>query len=49
LLVSHSKYFNNVYLKKYKDKVIMLGNEAYGDYIQVFLIEDGRKIFSDIE
>ncbi|MBS1634569.1 MAG: hypothetical protein JST26_01515 [Bacteroidetes bacterium] len=46
MMVSHSKYFNNVYLTRYKDKIILEGNEAYGNYLQVLDLKTGKNIFS---
>ena len=48
LNVSHSKYFNNVNLYSYKDKVLLEGLESYGKYLQVFDINTGTKLYSDI-
>lgn len=45
---SHSKYYNHVNLFSYKDKVLMEGIESYGRYLQVFDINTGAKIYSDL-
>lgn len=45
---SHSKYYNHVNLFSYKDKILMEGIESYGKYLQVFDVNTGRKLFSEI-
>lgn len=45
---SHSKYYNHVNLFSYKDKILMEGIESYGRYLQVFDVNTGRKLFSEI-
>lgn len=45
---SHSKYYNHVNLFSYKDKVLMEGIESYGRYLQVFDVNTGAKIYSDL-
>jgi hypothetical protein len=42
--VAHSIYSNNVILSLYKDKIIMEGDEAYGNYLQVFDINSGKRL-----
>ncbi len=49
LNVPHSKYFNHVYLSLYKTRIILEGDEAGGDYLQIFDLETGKKLFSDIK
>lgn len=44
LNVGHSKYHNKVTLSLYTNKIIMEGNEAYGNYVQIFNVEDGKRI-----
>jgi len=41
---SHSKYYNSVTLSLYKDKLIMEGNEAHGDYVQIFDLQTGERL-----
>lgn len=41
---SHSEYYNKVTLSMYKNKIIMEGNEAYGDYVQLFDAETGKRL-----
>jgi hypothetical protein len=43
---SHSEYSNNVTLSMYKDKLIMEGNESYGNYVQIFDPKDGKRLAS---
>lgn len=42
----HSQYYNKVLLSKYKDKVIMEGIEANGQYVQIFDLASGKRLFS---
>jgi len=46
----HSKYSNQVILSRYKDKIIMEGNESGGDYLQIFDINTGKRLaeFGDV-
>lgn len=44
MMASHSKYSNKVTLSMYKDKIIMEGNESYGDYVQIFDAETGKRL-----
>jgi len=44
LNVGHSEYWNKVTLSFYKDKLIMEGNEAYGDYLQIFNAKTGERL-----
>jgi hypothetical protein len=48
LNVGHSKYFNIVHLTLYKDKLILEGNEAYGDYLQILDLKTGKNLFADM-
>ena len=50
IMASHSKYANKVTLSMYRDKIIMEGNESYGDYVQLFDAETGKKlaVFGDV-
>lgn len=41
---SHSKYYNHVTLSLYEDKLIMEGNEAYGQYLQIFDCKTGKRL-----
>jgi hypothetical protein len=45
LMVGHSKYYNAVRLSLFKNKLIMEGTEAYGHYLQIFDITNGKKLF----
>lgn len=45
---SHSEYYNTVNLYTYKDKVLMEGIESYGKYLQVFDVNTGAKLYSDL-
>jgi len=42
----HSQYYNKVLLSKYKDKIIMEGIEANGQYVQIFDLATGKRLFS---
>lgn len=44
LNIGHSRYYNNVILSKYKNKIIMEGNEAQGSYVQIFDANFGNKL-----
>ncbi len=48
LNVGHSKYHNRIILNRYENKVIMLGLESFGGYLQIFDIDTGRRLFSEI-
>jgi hypothetical protein len=41
---SHSEYYNTVYLSMYKDKILMEGEESYGNYLQIFDAETGERL-----
>jgi hypothetical protein len=41
---SHSEYYNSVVLGLYKDKVLMYGLEANGEYLQVFDADSGERL-----
>lgn len=45
---SHSKYYNHDNLFNYKDKILMEGIESYGKYLQVFDVNTGINLFSEI-
>lgn len=47
---SHSKYYNTVKISNYKNKIVMEGNEAYGNYVQIFDAESGKRLadFGDL-
>jgi hypothetical protein len=45
LNVGHSEYYNTVFLTLYKDKLILEGNEAGGDYLQVLDAKTGKNLF----
>lgn len=44
LNIGHSEYWNQVTLSFYNDKLIMEGNEAYGNYLQVFDPKNGERL-----
>src|SRR3989339_1582446 len=44
IMASHSKYSNKVIISVYKDKIIMEGDEASGDYVQIFDAETGKRL-----
>jgi len=44
VFAAHSEYENQVTLSFYKDKLIMEGNESYGDYLQIFDPESGERL-----
>jgi hypothetical protein len=48
LNVGHSKYYNVVHLTSYGNKLILEGNEAYGDYLQVLDLKTGKNLFADM-
>jgi hypothetical protein len=50
-MVSHSEYYNKVTLSMYMDKIIMEGNEASCNYLQIFDAKTGKRLayFSDLE
>ncbi|MDD3687337.1 MAG: hypothetical protein PHE56_11285 [Bacteroidales bacterium] len=41
---SHSEYYNTVIISTYKNKIVMEGNEAYGNYVQIFDAESGKRL-----
>lgn len=44
MMVDHSKYYNKVTLSKYHNFILMEGNEAYGNYLQIFEMNTGKRI-----
>jgi outer membrane protein assembly factor BamB len=46
LLVSHSEYYNTVFLSNWKDYIILEGIEADGHYVQIFNKNTGERLFS---
>ncbi len=44
IMASHSEYSNKVILSIYKNKIIMEGDEASGDYVQIFDAETGKRL-----
>lgn len=44
----HSEYSNTVYLGLYKDKIILEGDEEGGDYVQIFDLQTGKRLFSTL-
>jgi len=45
LMVEHSKYLNEVYLDKIGNRIVLVGKEMGGSYVQVFDIETGKSLF----
>lgn len=41
---AHSEYMNKVTLSMYKNKIIMEGDEASGDYVQIFDAVSGKRL-----
>lgn len=48
LLVGHSEYYNLVYLTRFKNMIILEGNEAGGDYLQVLDLKTGKSLFASM-
>ncbi len=48
LNVGHSKYYNIVHLTLFENKLILEGNEAYGDYLQVLDLNTGKNLFTEM-
>ncbi len=48
LNVDHSKYYNIVHITLYKDKLILEGNEAFGNYLQLLDLKTGKNLFADM-
>ena len=46
LSIGHSKYSNNVFIKLIDNKIILAGNEAGGNYIQVIDAHTGKSLFA---
>jgi hypothetical protein len=46
--VGHSKYYNVVHLTLFEGKLILEGNEAYGDYLQVLDLNTGKRLFESM-
>jgi hypothetical protein len=49
LMVSHSKYFNDVTLERRGDTLVMRGFEAAGCYVQTFDLATGKRLSSSIK
>ena len=49
LYIEHSRYSNSVYIKLFRDKIIMAGDEAGGSYIQVIDLNTGENLFTKME
>ncbi len=49
LYVGHSQYSNSVYLKLFGDKIVMAGDEAGGNYIQIIDLNTGANLFAKID
>jgi hypothetical protein len=41
---SHSEYYNTVIITMYKNKIVMEGIESYGEYVQIFDAESGKRL-----
>lgn len=48
LLIGHSRYKNEVFIKLIDDRIVMAGDELGGCYLQVFDYETGERLFSEI-
>ena len=48
LMVEHSQYLNNIYLDKIDNRIVLVGNEIGGAYVQVFDIVTGENLFTKI-
>lgn len=44
VMASHSEYYNKVTLSMFKNKIIMEGDESYGDYVQIFDAGTGKRL-----
>ncbi len=44
IMAAHSEYSNKVTLSIYKDKIIMEGDESYGNYLQIFNAKTGKRL-----
>ena len=49
LNIGHSKYSNSVYLKSFDNKIIVVGVESYGNYIQVIDLNTGANLFTKMD
>lgn len=49
LLIEHSGYSNYVYLKSFDNKIVIAGDEAGGNYIQVIDLNTGANLFTKME
>ncbi|TAF63908.1 MAG: hypothetical protein EAZ55_12435, partial [Cytophagales bacterium] len=47
-LAEHSKYWNRVYLSFYEGRIILEGQEAYAEYVQIFEGTTGKRVFSKL-
>jgi hypothetical protein len=48
LNVGHSQYYNDLYLSRFKDKIILEGREASGSYLQIFNNQNGKLLYISI-
>jgi hypothetical protein len=46
--VSHSEYYNQVYLSQYKNRIILEGDESYSRYVQLFDASSSKRLFSTL-
>ncbi|KQC14345.1 MAG: hypothetical protein APR63_05770 [Desulfuromonas sp. SDB] len=49
LMIGHSQYMNEVYINLIDDKIVMVGDEAGGSYIQVFDAQTGERQFYNLD
>ncbi len=49
LNVEHSKYSNSLYIDLFDEKIVIMGNESYGRYIQVIDLNTGKNLFFKME
>lgn len=49
LMIGHSKYSNEVFISKYENLIILAGDEAGGQYLQLFNAKTGKKVFAKLK
>ena len=49
LYIEHSEYSNSLYVRLFDTQIVIAGDEAGGDYIQVIDINTGANIFTKID
>lgn len=48
LATNHSQYYNMLLLSAFRKKIILEGVEAHGNYLQIFDIKTGKKLFDSL-